>query len=312
MRACITALCPTYGRFELLRDAVACFLLQTYRPRRLLILNDAPEPLRLTERGNTLRLPGCIIEVWNADSRYETLGHKRQALLTAAWGSLRSVEGGKLEGYRPTSGPNPFGATGALAAHWDDDDWYLPWHLRQCVEALEDSGADCVKPRGAWWLRGPRDDFSARGPCHNVFEGQMAFDRRSAIDLGGYSREDSGQAKHLLNAFKAANAFERFEPELISYCYRWGHDGAHVSAVQGEGWAESNNDFGGVEPLIPADAAPIRWAMNRMQPPLQRLLDTLRGDVSTDRHSRLKEALNAAYSRLDEDGRPASSRDPDV
>ncbi len=274
--ALVTALCPTYGRFELLRDAVACFLLQDCKPRRLIILNDAPTAIRLTENGGPLRLPGCTVEAWNAPQRYETLGHKRQALLTAAWGSLRSVEGGKLEGYRPTSGPNPFGATGALAAHWDDDDWYLPWHLRQCVEALEDSGADCVKPRGAWWLRGPRDDFSARGPCHNVFEGQMAFDRRSAIDLGGYSREDSGQAKHLLNAFKAADAFERFEPQLISYCYRWSREACHISAAgSGAKFADDNNDFGGGHPLLPSGARPLLWARDRMRPVWNRLLRRL-------------------------------------
>jgi len=237
----VTALCPTYGRFESLRDAVACFLLQTYRPRRLLILNDAPVPLYPHGGSTIVRVPGATVEVWNADSRYETLGHKRQALLTAA----RS----------------------GLVAHWDDDDWYLPWHLSQCVDALQDGEADCVQPGGAWWCTGRRDSFKVKGPRHNVFEGQMAFDRRVAIDLGGYSPKDSGQARDLMERFKEHNSFRKWEPEKLSYCYRWGDGWTHISAAKsGAKFADGNANFGGSNPLIPDSADPVSWAMDRMRP----------------------------------------------
>ncbi|MEF8787582.1 MAG: glycosyltransferase family A protein [Planctomycetota bacterium] len=248
----VTALCPTYGRFERLRGAVACFLLQDYRPRRLLVLNDAPEPLRLRRSGGrVLRLPGATVELWNNPVRYRTLGHKRQALLTAA--------------------------RGELACHWDDDDWYLPWHLRQCVDALKDAEAECVKPGAAWWVTGSGGGLSVGGPRHNVFEGQMAFDRRAAVELGGYSPKDSGQAKDLLNRFHDEGLLRLFDPEPgLSYCYRWSGGVRHVSAAgSGAQFADGNRDFGGGRPLIPADSDPLSWARDRMRPDWGRFMRRL-------------------------------------
>jgi hypothetical protein len=268
MSECVTALCPTYGRFELLRDAVACFLLQSFKPRRMLILNDAPEPLHLTQTDTLLQVPGCSIDVWNIPKRYPTLGHKRQALLT--------------------------GADSEYVAHWDDDDWYLPWHLQQNMDALRDSEVQCVKPHGAWFVKGHRKSVIASGPKHNVFEAAMSFNRKKAIELGGYSHKMSGQAKTLKGSFKQADLHNRFEPDLISFCCRWGHRGGHVSAIQdADRWGTANDDFGNGEPLIPNTADPVEWARDRMRQPFDRLCQTLPElELETER------ALREAYDRI--------------
>lgn len=274
MAKCITALCPTYGRFELLRDAVACFLLQTYKPRHLIILNDAPEPITLSGNGDAVHVPGATIEIWNVDSRYETLGHKRQALLT--------------------------GADSDYVAHWDDDDWYMPWHLQQCMKVLKENEArgdnkvQCIKPRGAWWCIGARDDLIVKGPRHNVFEGQMAFDRRAALELGGYSEKDSGQAKDLMQRFKSNGSFVRFEPDLVSYCYRWGHGGGHVSACgDGDSWADKNENYGADRVLVPNNLDPAVWAAGRMQRTFQCLVEKL-----PKRQDEIRQALDDAHENM--------------
>ena len=124
----VTCLCPTYGRFEKLRDAVACFLLQTYTPRRLCILNDDSPPIDIGRDDI-----GDLIAITNKFWRFKTLGDKRLLLL--------------------------FDAETPLVAHWDDDDLYLPWHLEMLVAALIDADVDCVKPRSAWWGVGPREGW---------------------------------------------------------------------------------------------------------------------------------------------------------
>ena len=232
----VTALCPTYGRFQRLRDAVACFLLQDYPgKKRLLILNDAPEPILCLQPG------ACSVR---NQPRFPTLGHKRQALLEAA--------------------------RTPLVAHWDDDDLYLPWHLTQCVQVLQREGVSCVKPGAAWWAVGPREDLQVRGIRHNVFEGQMVFRRDRALDLGGYPPKVSGQAKALLDAFRRAGELHTWNPpdERISYVYRWADGAGHISArgdsrASHDGFAERNRDFADGRPLIPAADAPS-WAAERV------------------------------------------------
>ena len=282
----VTALSPTYGRFEQLRDAVACFLLQDYRPRRLLVLNDAPQPLRLgSSGGSVLRLPGARVEVLNNPVRYRTLGHKRQALLTAA----RSP----------------------VVAHWDDDDWYLPWHLSQCVRALAGSvtqipnprpQTSCVKPEAAWWVTGDGGGLDVKGPRHNVFEGQMVFCRRAAVELGGYSPKDSGQAKDLLRRFDGHDMLELFRPEPgFSYCYRWSRAVHHVSASGcGDRFADGNCNFGEERHLIPVAQDPLTWALNRLRPAWRRFLRKLPSDTNRDR-------LEAAVEAYLQDTRACSS-----
>lgn len=250
----ITCLCPTYGRFERLRDAVACFLLQDYLgEKELLILNDAPREISV----RVGYAPGQIVwwspqwhlAINNLPLRLETVGHKRQALLQAA--------------------QTP------LVAHWDDDDIYLPWHLSACVEALLGYPlATCAKPGAACFVTGPRQGpFQCRGIHHNVFEGQMVFRRERALELGGYPPKDSGQAKALLDAFGRAGELHEWNPAdaHVSYVYRWGDGLDHVSARKD---ATRDADFGRGEPLISAGVQePRTWAAERLQPVFRALAE---------------------------------------
>ena len=236
----VTCLCPTYGRFESLRDAVACFLLQDYPEKRLLILDDSISAVPFPRSNQTLRetnLPESARH-WKT-TRFETLGHKRQALIEAA--------------------------ESPLVAHWDDDDLYLPWHLSMLVEALQASGKACVKPGAGWFGKGPRTGWkNSQHPHHNVFEGQMLFDRKAALDLGGYPPLDSGQAKALLVKFARAGQLHKWNPPdaEVSYVYRWADGADHVSARGKRGSRDA--DWGGGEPIIPDNIVRQWWAEGRV------------------------------------------------
>ena len=70
-RPWVTCLCPTYGRFERLREALACFLAQDYPNRRLIILNDAPHRLTKPDHpdildGLSTADVGCALALWIA------------------------------------------------------------------------------------------------------------------------------------------------------------------------------------------------------------------------------------------------------
>ena len=274
----ITCLCPTCGRFERLRDAVACFLLQDYPGRKsLIILNDAP--VRIVPGGTA----HCV-RVIDHPERFPTLGHKRQALLATA--------------------DTP------LVAHWDDDDLYLPWHLTMCVSALSGrpwpphAAVDpsfvtchlalplCAKPRAAWYCTGSRDSFNVRGPAHNVFEGQMVFDRQRALQLGGYPPLHSGQAQALLRKFGDAGELYAWNPPDcdISYVYRWGGGADHVSARKG---LTCDDDFGGGAPLVP-ESDPVAWASKRLESQFRRLAEGVEALCSLGDSGAIRDRLRHA------------------
>jgi len=277
----VTCLCPTYGRFKRLRDAVACFLLQDYPNKRLLILNDAPVPICLLPSGFDLQ--PLAIAIINTPIRCKTLGHKRQALLEAA------------------STP--------LVAHWDDDDLYLPDHLSKGVQALLREGAGCVKSRAAHYVVGPGANLKPQassltprerrgkpqapkttgqapkttgqasrlkpmyhGVHHNVFEGTMIFRRQEALQSGGYPPTNSGQARALMATFERAGRLYKIpESEAITYVYRWGQGFAHISSCGNkpggaDRFAAANCDFGDGQPLMPTGHDAVSWARHRILP----------------------------------------------
>jgi len=282
----IACLCPTCGRFEQLRLALACFLAQDYPgEKRLLILNDAPEAIHTSHSS----YPSDSVTVVNQTWRFANLGEKRNALLQASSTELAAMP--------------------SIAAHWDDDDLYLPWHLTRSVEALlredraaalrsPEGGVGCVKSRGGWYMTGSiqrpaagdsrnrrgqpaavaesrtlkaESPLRVRGPCHNVFEGTMVFRRQEALDLGGYPPRHSGQAKALLDAFERNDRLYRIPDDEgggVSYVYRWADGLGHISGIgnkqdAAERFRRQNRDFGDGRPLTPGDLTPYFDAVGR-------------------------------------------------
>ena len=239
----VTCLCPTYGRFQLLRDALACFLAQDYPgEKRLLILNDAPKAFLLAggiceDAEEFSGLEDGEVYALQTPNGFANLGHKRQMLLECA--------------------QTP------IVAHWDDDDLYLPWHLTRSVIALLKHNAGCVKSAGAWYLTGPRDRLVNNGIHHNVFEGSMVFYRDRALELGGYPPLHSGQAAHLMNSFHRAGELYPI-PDTdgpVSYVYRWSQGCGHISSWHNAPdsaarFRAANTDFGDGRPLTPGDLSP--------------------------------------------------------
>mgnify|MGYP006921305528 CR=1 FL=1 len=120
----VSCLCPTYYRPQLLPNAVQCFIDQIYPSDRkeLIILDDAGqiEPLEY-------RTSGGIVKVISTDSRYETLPHKFNELACLAQGDIYAV--------------------------WEDDDVYLPHHLKANVEMIVNSGFSPEEPQCSKWSR---------------------------------------------------------------------------------------------------------------------------------------------------------------
>jgi glycosyltransferase involved in cell wall biosynthesis len=118
----VACLCVTYKRLPFLKQAVQCFLQQTYSPRRLVIVYgaDDPETVQFVES-----------EIDDARIRRVRVDSTKRIPL----GELRNIS------LKNADAP--------LVAQWDDDDWHAPRRLELQVKTLrKNRGADaCILQR---------------------------------------------------------------------------------------------------------------------------------------------------------------------
>lgn len=237
----LAALCPTYGRPELLANAVACFLAQDYPAdkRELIVLDDAGQYLAL----DVLLPPGVKLMV--TTSRFRTLGEKRNATAALAWDA---------DAY----------------CVWDDDDAYLPNHMSLAAEALSraSSGMGLVIPPRVL-VEGSRGGQLVEKLTGGIYHGGWSFHRRLFEHVRGYPFIQSGQDQ----AFKALCVAAKCHVVQplgggVSYVYRWG-SWPHVSqrGVNYEGMPEPVGPRPFPEPEFQRDwVAAVREARPLLSP----------------------------------------------
>jgi hypothetical protein len=226
----IDCLMGTYGRHSLACEALACFLSQTeISSAGLLIYNQHPVPLHVD--------------------------HPRVRVVNEAppAGSLRYVRKRMLDLADPSA---------EFIHWWDDDDLYLPWHLRDCLDHVGSNVA--WKPRSSW--------FSVANVTYsrvaNMFEGSWLFraDYLKAAPLNTHL--DYTDHPVFRQALEAGMLATTDLGGRTSYVYRWGTGTEHLSGY-GTGaeqtqrhyidlWRARSNDVSADGRLVPVDMSP-RW-----------------------------------------------------
>ena len=224
-RPLVSCICPTYGRATLLGDALACFLAQTYTPRELIIINDAPIAFRHIEAEAPA---GTRIRIANAPDIYDSLGDKYRALVALAGGDI--------------------------IAHWEDDDLYMPWHLAHLVPRVR-GDIDCVKAQFAWCLKRLPDGRWGVEYNTNPYEASMVYRKAALTGDTDYGDDSIEQSFHLLQQFGKAGHLGDPQPPPMSYAFRLGASPLHGEwAANLEAWRAANTDFSPV--LTPGDVKP--------------------------------------------------------
>jgi hypothetical protein len=194
----VSCICLTYGRPEVLEEAIYAFLQQDYPGRKeLIVLNDYA--------GQHLTCDHADVQVFNVAKRFRTVGEKMNAAV-------------------------------ALAAHdllfvWDDDDIYLPHRLRFSVAKFEPHKG-FFKPDKAWlWNNG-----EVSGPyTQYLFHVGSCWSRALFDAVRGYVADGTGYdlvfEGRLQQHFPGSTAPYAIQPDDIYYLYRWAGTGSyHLSA----------------------------------------------------------------------------------
>ena len=193
----VSCICPTYGRVDLLEEAIHSFLLQDYPgPKELIVLNDYDR--------QTLAFDHPDVHVVNVPGRFHSIGEKYKAAVSLASHDLIFV--------------------------WHDDDIYLPHRLSYSVAHLVERRGFFKTDRSWFW-----NDGQLSGPEYNVFHGASCWTRALFLEAQGYPHLDNGYDGgfewRCEEARPGATASHRAIPEYVYHIYRWAGTGSyHLSA----------------------------------------------------------------------------------
>lgn len=214
----------TYGRPELLEEAIECFLRQTRTDSELVILNDRAE--------QKLYFSHPRVRIYNVDTRYEYTSNKR-------------LETARL-------------AAGDYLCFWDDDDIYLPNHLEECMRKLKYFLNKNISRDALQWIDRGHKLYRI---VPSAYVHTLLIHKDVYWSVGGHTAdvtrdEDLTFLKKLLKARKLAHqVFRKTKPTFINRvktgCFRisdYGNfDGFHKErslAVKED--ADKRNQFGDV------------------------------------------------------------------
>ncbi len=194
----VSCQCITYGRPDLLNEAVESFRQQDYAgSKELIILNDHPEVLLSAFADEE-------VKVFNISSRFRTIGEKRNACCGLC--------------------------SGDVIFPWDDDDISLPWRISLSLEQMVNG--QYFKPDRLWyWANGSLTEKRA------VAHAMGAWSKSLFDEVGGYPHLQSGQDQAIEQLFGATSKRDvrPVHPEDIFYLYRFPGTGSYHLSAHGYG-----------------------------------------------------------------------------
>ncbi len=185
-------MCLTYGRPQLLEEAIHAFLQQDYEgPKELIVLNDFPR--------QNLSFKHPEVKIINVAKRFRGIGEKRNACA-------------------------------ALATHdwlfvWDDDDIFLPDRIRFSMEKMNVTRG-YFKPDKAFML----DNGVLSGPVVSFFHSGACYSRKLFDKVHGYLHMGAGEDVQFEKAVQQVLTNKDYnvtDPAEIFYLYRWAGTGSY-------------------------------------------------------------------------------------
>ena len=211
----VSCQCVTYGRPDLLNEALESFLRQDYAgPKELVIVNDY--------EGMELKFDHPEVVIFNYKKRWPSLGMKRNMCAEHS--------------------------TGEVLLPWDDDDISMPWRISLSVNRMMEAESNYWKPATAQYIRlGKSRLLPGVGPCH----GMAAFTKELWRRVK-YVDQWKGCDRPFERTIKAKKELltESIPEELWFYIYRWDTDYEHLSRTLKT--QESYDEFGRSERKWPA------------------------------------------------------------
>lgn len=208
----VSFVCTTYRRFTCVERIISQFNAQTYPNVELVIFNTD------TEHPMTLGFNDDRIILINNSIDYVT--------------QLPYTDRGQIcrDAVTHTSG------TYFMLA--DDDDVYLPWHIQQAVDKIQEVGKDAWKPERSFFALPERVELAG-----NRMEASIIVKMSRILELGFTNgktgAEHTGWYELLRKEQQLDNHYKHYVP---SYCFNWS-DPPHIAGHKQSGNLNNPNNF---------------------------------------------------------------------
>jgi glycosyltransferase involved in cell wall biosynthesis len=121
----------------------------------------------------------------------------------------------------------------------DDDDIYLPWHLQQAVEGIEESGKDAWKPRRSLFAR-PVNHIEF---CQNTLEASVIVKMDRIREIGFREDKTGYEGLSWYTKLRDEGQLDEWNENFIpSYCFNWS-DPHDVAGHKQSGGIDNPNNF---------------------------------------------------------------------
>lgn len=208
----VSFVCTTYRRFYCVRRIVAQYNAQTYKNKELIIFNtDEEYPYELGYEDSSIKIINNNID-YITGKPYTNRGDICRDAVTHATGDYFMLA--------------------------DDDDIYLPWHLEQAVNGIEELGKDAWKPEKSFYAATNKLELSM-----NTLEASVIVKMNRIREIG--FRNDLTGYEGLSWYTKLRDEYQLDEHNkkfLSSYCFNWS-DPNDVAGHKQSGDIDNVNNF---------------------------------------------------------------------
>ena len=210
----VSFVCTTYRRFYCIKRILAQYKAQTYKNKQLIIFNtDTEYPIELAGLG----INDDVIVINNSidyvtKEKYTNRGDICRDAVRHA------------DGYYFMLG--------------DDDDIYLPYHIQQAVDGIEENGKDAWKPQRSLFARPGHIEFA-----QNTMEASIIVKMDRIREIGFRSDLTGYEGLSWYTRLRDERQLDEYNPNYIpSYCFNWS-DPSEVAGHKQSGDIDNPNNF---------------------------------------------------------------------
>lgn len=208
----VSFVCTTYRRFTCVERIIAQFYAQTYPNKELIIYNtDVEYPMTLGFEDENILVINNNIDL-QRNVPYENRGQICRDAVTYASGNYFMLA--------------------------DDDDIYLPWHMQQAVDKIEEIGNDAWKPHRSFFATQHKLELT-----QNTLEASIIVKMHRIRQIGFRSDITGYEGLSWYTKLRDERQLdENYTDHVCSYCFNWS-DPHEIAGHKQSGNINAPNNF---------------------------------------------------------------------